>query len=94
MSGGTRRNGRFDRDVQSEGMETNVYSAKVNPSMHKSFNGEFILYQVRLQRLLGGNIVLPPDGLIAYFDPNNSMDNIEPRKPFIGTQEKHVSFGF
>ena len=57
-------------------MGTNVYSAKDNQSMHKSLNGEFILYQVLLQRILDQKLKFNshPLTLVDYFEPDEKPD--------------------
>ncbi len=57
-------------------MGTNVYSAKDNQSMHKSLNGEFILYQVLLHQILDEKDSLSPNesSLLNYFEPDDIQD--------------------
>ncbi|CAF4243334.1 unnamed protein product, partial [Rotaria sordida] len=57
-------------------MGTNVYSAKDNQSMHKSLNGEFILYQLLLNEVLNEKDSLSSDesSLINYFEPDDIVD--------------------
>ena len=57
-------------------MGTNVYSAKDQQSMHKSLNGEFILYQVLLQRILDRKQKFDanPSTLNEYFEPEEKTD--------------------
>ncbi|CAF3696016.1 unnamed protein product [Rotaria sp. Silwood1] len=64
------------QSVRVDTMGTNVYSAKDNQSMHKSLNGEFILYQVLLQQILDEKDSLSSNEslLINYFEPNDMVD--------------------
>ncbi|UJR07872.1 hypothetical protein I4U23_012154 [Adineta vaga] len=59
-----------------DNMGSNVYSAKDDQSMHKSLNGEFILYQALLQQIL--NEQNPPSSdeltLTSYFEPDDVDD--------------------
>ncbi len=57
-------------------MGTNVYSAKDNQSMHKSLNGEFILYQVLLHQILDEKDSLSSNesSLLNYFEPDDIQD--------------------
>ena len=58
-------------------MGSNVYSAKDNQSMHKSLNGEFILYQGLLNQILNENDLLSSNkfsSLSNYFEPDDIDD--------------------
>ena len=66
-------------DKQSDrvdSMGTNVYSAKDNKSMHKSLNGEFILYQVLLNQILDedNSLLSNESSLSNYFQPDDIDD--------------------
>jgi len=67
------RNGRSEHE---DTMGTNVYSSKDNKSMHKSLNGEFILYQTLLEQILEGKDLLKINdlSLFNYFQPDNKTD--------------------
>ena len=74
-----RRNARRGKGVENERVDTmgtNVYSSKDNQSMHKSLNGEFILYQILLEQILNGNKSLNKDELTLneYFEPEDIND--------------------
>ncbi len=61
------KNGLADR------MVTNVYSSEDNKSLHKSLNGEFILYQTLLKQILEGKnlSVIDISSLLKYFQPED-----------------------
>ena len=64
-------------EERADTMGTNVYSSKDNQSLHKSLNGEFILYQILLERLFDENEKLPEsvrNGLEKYFEPEDNND--------------------
>src|SRR6185437_10514092 len=65
-----------ERTQQADTMGTNVYSSKDNQSMHKSLNGEFILYQILLQRILDGKDPSTSNNssLVKYFQPDDKKD--------------------
>ncbi|CAF0760996.1 unnamed protein product [Adineta steineri] len=64
------------RNTHEDRMGTNVYSADDNKSMHKSLNGEFILYQILLERILSGQQQLKSNeqSLLKYFQPDEKSD--------------------
>ncbi|CAF1164936.1 unnamed protein product, partial [Rotaria sordida] len=57
-------------------MGTNVYSSKDHKSMHKSLNGEFILYQLLIEEIFDEHQTLIPgyNSLTEYFQPNDDDD--------------------
>ncbi|CAF1117100.1 unnamed protein product [Rotaria sp. Silwood1] len=65
-----KQNGNADR------MGTNVYSSKDNQSMHKSLNGEFILYQILLEQISDKKQALKfnENNLVEYFQPDDTND--------------------
>ncbi|CAF1549940.1 unnamed protein product [Adineta ricciae] len=64
------------RGEHEDTMGTSVYSSKDSQSMHKSLNGEFILYQLLMERLLDENTELPQSksGIARYFKPESVAD--------------------
>jgi tetratricopeptide (TPR) repeat protein len=71
-----RQNAISQRDDRPDTMGTNVYSSKDDQSMHNSLNGEFILYQILIERLLDEKKELPnvPPSLYEYFEPEDKTD--------------------
>lgn len=69
-----RKQNSSEQSDRADTMGTNVYSAKDNRSMHKSLNGEFILYQVLLEQILKKDNSLSSDGssLSNYFEPDDT----------------------
>ncbi|CAF1473206.1 unnamed protein product [Rotaria sordida] len=57
-------------------ISTHVYSSKDNKSMHKSLNGEFILYQILLEQIFNKNQALTfyENSLLEYFQPDDKTD--------------------
>ncbi|CAF3133097.1 unnamed protein product [Rotaria sp. Silwood2] len=64
------------RSVRVDRMGTNVYSSKDNKSMHKTLNGEFILYQMLLEQISNRKkeLIFHQNSLTEYFKPENSND--------------------
>jgi hypothetical protein len=64
---------RVQQNERRDTMGTNVYSAMDNQSLHKSLNGEFILYQILLQRMLDQTKQLSSQKstIYQYFKPSN-----------------------
>ncbi|UJR24679.1 hypothetical protein I4U23_006052 [Adineta vaga] len=71
-----RKKDRGEHNIRADTMGTNVYSSKDSQSMHNSLNGEFILYQVLLQRILEGkNTDFFEESLLTnYFEPDDKND--------------------
>ncbi|CAF1557060.1 unnamed protein product, partial [Adineta ricciae] len=65
-----------EENAREDTMGTNVYSSKDNESLHKSLNGEFILYQILLQRILDEKTFLKSNesSLLKYFQPEDEID--------------------
>ncbi|CAF1026308.1 unnamed protein product [Adineta steineri] len=61
---------------RTERMGSVVFSAKDDKSMHKSLNGEFILYQVLLQQILDDKeaLLTNESSLLNYFEPDDIGD--------------------
>ena len=57
-------------------MASNVFSIKDMQSQHNSLNGEFLLYQVILKRLLTEGLIDPSEKikLLEYFNPEDEAD--------------------
>ncbi|UJR24678.1 hypothetical protein I4U23_006051 [Adineta vaga] len=70
------KNDLLARGEREDTMGTNVYSSKDNQSMHKSLNGQFILYQLLVERLLDEKSELSEmkSGILGYFKPENTSD--------------------
>ena len=77
-------NNRADR------MGKNVYSSEDNKSLHKSLNGEFLLYQVLLERILDGkdSFKFSDFKFLEYFSPDDEKD----KETFIEFDNKYKSF--
>jgi len=66
---------RYDRGERIDTMGTNVYSSKDNKSMHKALNGEFLLYQVLVDRILNGEKkIKDKQSIFEYFQPEDVQD--------------------
>ncbi|CAF1053647.1 unnamed protein product [Adineta steineri] len=65
-----------EENVQADRMGTMAYSSKDNESMHKSLNGEFILYQILLKQILDGkfSLNLNEKSLYEHFQPSDPKD--------------------
>ncbi|CAF1148361.1 unnamed protein product [Rotaria sordida] len=61
---------------RADRMGTHVYSSKDNRSMHKSLNGEFILYQMLLEQISNKKqeLTFNKNSLVEYFQPDDKND--------------------